>query len=220
MPFDCGLAAGGVIGTRLSRSAVQIVSSAVYLLSVVGEPLDRDVGPCSFAVARGDCVLHELLDVPARQCARDRDDGNAFPVVTVERERYRHDLAVPARDLEPIATPAFVRHRATKLSRVRPSGAPACGAREFPAVQLEDTLDAREIIGRVELPVHERPHASRAVRGPRADDGADLGGDCGVVAPRVSCPTRLTVSVGTRPPNPERSTDRGHRPPGHRLDTP
>ena len=80
MPFDCGLPAGVVIGTRCKPlGRAQRVERGVDA-AVVTQPLDRRVGAPPGAEAGRHGVLHELLDVGAA-----RDPARRSTVASASR---------------------------------------------------------------------------------------------------------------------------------------
>jgi hypothetical protein len=220
MPFDSGLSAGVVIGTRIeSLGRAERIERGVDA-AVITQPLDRRIGSLVGADAVGHGPLHEQLDVRPAEIAGRGDRGQRFPIVAIERKAHLHDLPIPARDLEHVGAPAFVRHLTLNQAPMCTTRSPAHRPRQLPPGDLHHAPDALEIVLRVEGPIDQRPDAAGAVRSPCPDHRPDPGLHDAILGPHVARSAWPTHGICTRPTNAEHATDGRPLVPRHRLDAP
>jgi hypothetical protein len=134
IPFDSGLFAGVVIGTRWSPLGGDHRLDRGVAAAVIAEPLAAGRLSARGPKAGRDGLVHEWLDIGHEQIPRRGHRRERLPIVTVEDEAELHQLAIPAGDLQYITAPAFVRHVSLNQASVCPPRPPPRRVQQRPAV--------------------------------------------------------------------------------------
>jgi len=179
--------------------------------AIVTEPADRRGRPRAVPKPPRHSPVHERLNIDRTKIPRHRHGGQHLTIMAVQGEAELHELPISAGDLNTITAPVLVRHVPLDPPCVRPAGPAPRSARQLPAVEVHHPLNAFEVVRRLKLTLHKRPHPPGLVRRPRPDYRANLRHHNAIIGPRIARRPAHVLTIRTSPADLEYPADQRYR---------